>query len=139
MQIMRIADPEARKAFVEVVSEALKPLEVETVYLFGTHGTSRQRADSDVDVAFLARKPNRSLEIQGVRQDLAERLNKDVDVLDLMAVPVSMRFSVVTSGDRLLDLNPEKRREFEMYTYSDYLRLKEERAPILAAIRKELQ
>lgn len=47
-----------------------------------------------------------------------------------------MRMQVISTGECLDAPNESARREFEMYTYSDYARLNEERREIVKSIAK---
>lgn len=67
-------------------------------------------------------------------QELATQLHRDVDLLDLRTASTVMRMQVISTGEYLASTDEAARREFEMYAYSDYARLNEERRNILKRI-----
>jgi len=107
------------------------------VYRFGSTARGESRADSDVDVAFLAAErldPLRRFELQ---EAIACLLGRDVDLVDLRAASTVMRMQILSTGTVLATFDRFNRESFEMYVYSDYARLNEERAPILVRVRDE--
>jgi uncharacterized protein len=62
------------------------------------------------------------------------QLHRDVDLVDLRSASTVMRMQVISTGECLTAADEAARREFEMYTYSDYARLNEERRDILKRI-----
>jgi uncharacterized protein len=65
---------------------------------------------------------------------LAVQLHRDVDIVDLRSASTVMRMQVISTGECLASPDEAARREFEMYTYSDYARLNEERREILKRV-----
>jgi uncharacterized protein len=104
------------------------------LYRFGSQAKGRARPDSDVDLAVLAGHPISALRRFELAQELAARLHRDVDLVDLRTASTVMRMQVISTGECLAAPNEAARREFEMYTYSDYARLNEERRDILRRI-----
>lgn len=105
------------------------------LYRFGSMGKGTARPESDVDLAVLARIPIPSLRKFELAQELAVQLHRDVDLVDLRTASTVMRMQVISTGECLDTPNESARREFEMYAYSDYARLNEERREILKRIR----
>ena len=83
-----------------------------------------------MDLAVLARHPIPTLRRFELAQELAARLHREVDLVDLRSASTMMRMQVITTGECLDSPNASARREFEMYAYSDYARLNEERRDI---------
>ena len=104
------------------------------VYLFGSTASNRTRPDSDVDLAVLPAIPLAAAELMALRTELSEQLGRDVDLVDLSRATTVLRKEVLARGRLLFETDRLRRAEFEMYTLSDYARLNEERAPILAAL-----
>jgi hypothetical protein len=67
-------------------------------------------------------------------QELATRLHRDIDLVDLRAASTVMRMQVLSTGTCLATFDDPARRTFEMYAYADYARLNEERRDILKSI-----
>lgn len=104
------------------------------LYRFGSQTKGSARPDSDVDLAVLARQPIPALRRFELAQELASQLHRDVDLVDLTTASTVMRMQVISTGECLASPDDAARREFEMYTYSGYARLNEERREILKRI-----
>lgn len=104
------------------------------LYRFGSQAKGTARRESDVDLAVLARNPIPNLRRFEMAQELAVQLHRDVDLVDLRNASTVMRMQVLSRGTCLDTQDESARREFEMYAYSDYARLNEERHEILKRI-----
>ena len=104
------------------------------LYRFGSQAKGTARRDSDVDLAVLARDPIPNLRRLELAMELAVQLHRDVDLVDLRTASTVMRMQVLSTGTCLDTQDESARREFEMYAYSDYARLNEERREILKRI-----
>jgi uncharacterized protein len=135
---MRFPDPTLRHALVTVVETVLKPLRPSAIYLFGSHGGPNERPDSDIDLAFLSTHLAPKATVADLAETLTRALGKEVDLIDLSCAPLTLRSQVVGEGECLACYDEITKDTFEMYTLSDYARLNEERAPILQAIRDEV-
>lgn len=116
---------------VRIIVEGLQELEPILVYLFGSHAKGLDRAESDVDVAFLARQRFTPYDVFMVAQRLAAKLHRDVDLIDLSRASAVTKAQVVVTGRCLYAESERIRDEFEMYALSDYARANEERREIL--------
>lgn len=106
------------------------------VYLFGSVAKGRERSDSDVDVAFLAKGSPDDLTRFQLRTELACLLNREVDLIDLRKASEVLKVQVIGSGKIILVSDPIARAYFEMYALSDYARLNEERREVLEKITR---
>lgn len=106
------------------------------LYRFGSQAKGTARPDSDIDLAVLARDPIPNIRRFEIAQELATQLHRDVDLVDLRTASTVMRMQVLSTGTYLDAPDEPARREFEMYAYSDYARLNEERREILKGITK---
>ena len=84
-----------------------------------------------MDLAVLARHPIPAFRLFELAQELAAQLHRDVNLIDLRSTSTVIRIS---TGECLAAPDEAARGEFEMYTYSDYARLNEERRDILKRI-----
>lgn len=105
------------------------------VYLFGSTGTPYERAESDVDFAFLSAQSQDSVATWNTAQAIASDLGRDVDLIDLHRSSTVMAANVIAHGVRLFCGDQSRCAEFEARTLSDYARLNEERAGILDDIQ----
>lgn len=120
-----------------MISELEKSIpDLVAAYHFGTWATAAERANSDIDLAVLAREPLESVR----RWELAERLariaGRNVDLVDLGTASAVMRAQVVAPGERVFCADEPRCTVFEDFVYSDYARLNEERREILADIHE---
>lgn len=120
-------------SLIKFVQQAIPDLIA--LYRFGSQAKETSRPESDVDLAVLARHPIPALRRFELAQELATQLHRDVDLVDLRSASTVMRMQVISTGDCLAAPDEAARREFEMYTYSDYARLNEERREILKRVR----
>jgi len=129
-----VLPPDTRLA-AEVV-RALESAGIEdvvAVYLFGSAAREQTRRDSDVDLAFLTRASEDVVSVFDAAQSLAERLGRSVDLVDLKRTSSVMRLQILSRGRRILATDVVAADTFEMYAYSDYARLQEERAVTIRA------
>ena len=106
------------------------------IILFGSCVRGTMRSDSDVDLAFLSDEKQDVYEIFMMAQELAAKLSRDVDLVDLQSASTVMKTQIVSSG-RVIFCNDEVRRmTFFMNTLKEYAVLNEERRPVLLAIRQ---
>jgi len=120
-------------ALIEFARQAIPDLVA--LYRFGSQTKRNIRPESDVDLAVLARNPIPALRRFELAQELAAQLHRDVDLVDLRTASTVMRMQVISTGECLAAPEEAARREFEMYAYSDYARLNEERREILKRVR----
>jgi predicted nucleotidyltransferase len=120
------------------VLDLLAPCEPVVVYLFGSRAHGRSRQDSDMDLAVL---PGRSLQPMAwfdLQGRLGEELGVDVDLVNLAEASAVLRKEILAGGKVVWARDLQQRAEWEMYALSDYARLNEERAPVLAALGQPL-
>ena len=109
---------------------------VVAVYLFGSQARDAARPASDIDLAVLTARDAIDAETRWtVQQDLSIDLGRDVDLVDLRGASTVMQVQVLAHSQLLFEADPTVRHAFEMYAYSDYALLNEERAGILRDIR----
>ena len=106
-------------------------------YRFGSTVTGATHAGSDVDLAVLAPRPlegERRFEIAG---KLEAELRRGVDLVDLRAAPTVLRMQVMTTGTVIVVQDEKARTEFEDLTFSQFVRLNEERRAIVEQVLRE--
>lgn len=110
--------------------------DVQAIYLFGSESAGEQHAHSDIDFAIMSNATLPPMRLWGVSQELASRVSRDVDIVDLREASTVMRMQVVSTGERLFCMSEKRCEAFEDFVFSDYARLNEERAAILQDIRR---
>lgn len=106
------------------------------IYLFGSQARGQARPSSDIDIAVLAHDPIPGEQLFQLAQDLALRLHREVDLVDLRRASTVMRVQILSTGQRVETKDERAVAEFEMYAYADYARLNEERRDLLKGITK---
>lgn len=107
------------------------------IYVFGSEARGESSPASDVDIAVLASQPIDAVRRFDLAGDVASRLGRDVDLVDLRSASTVMQAQVMESGERLWVDQSAPVDEFEARILSDYARLNEERAAILDEIREQ--
>ncbi len=110
---------------------------VQAIYLFGTHGTEYERADSDVDIALLfppdTARGIGSLVLSSCEIDLVDRLCTPIDLINLRIVSTVFQMEIIRADRRIYCSDEFAADEFEMLTISYYQKLNEERKEIIKA------
>lgn len=103
---------------------------------FGSTERGEERADSDIDLAFLAERSLDPVAVYDAAQRIAARLGEDVDLIDLARASTVMRAQVVARGRRSFAVVESAAARFEMRALSDYARPNEERACVIRAFEE---
>lgn len=113
---------------------------VQAAWLFGSAAEpERLRSDSDIDVAVWVDEPLNPAALWTAQQALAERLGRDVDVLDYLRLPTVMQVQVLTTGHLLFDHDPVRTSGYNGFVRTEYQHIQRWRQPMMAALAKRLQ
>lgn len=104
------------------------------VYLFGSHASGHARADSDVDLAVYAGPALPRSLLAEVREDVANSLKQNVDLIDLSSAPTILQIQVIDEGTLVETPDPDAIAFFEVRAIRDYQDLKARRAATEADI-----
>lgn len=104
------------------------------IYRFGTWATPYERADSDIDLAFLGDSLPRT-QCWAIAQELARIAGRDVDLIDMRRASTVMQARIIAEGERIYCSHDNKVALYECHVFSDYARLNEERRDILNDIK----
>lgn len=116
---------------IKILSDEIEGLELIT--LFGSAvGLDYQQNKSDIDIAFLATKKINNVQRWNIQENLASRLNSDVDLVDLNNSNDILRFEVISKGKNLFIKPSYKIECFLDSIYINYIQLNEDRAEIIA-------
>jgi uncharacterized protein len=119
---------------IEVLTETVSPY---LIYLFGSTVAGNVHQDSDIDIAFLSdQKQLDHYERFMVAQELASRLHRDVDLVDLKQASTVFQAQVVSNGKVIYCTNEQKKAEYEWRVLKMYAKLNEERTEILRNINE---
>jgi len=109
--------------------------EVQVVYVFGSYAAGQENEQSDLDIAFLAEATLSGLDLYNVRQTIAAKLKKDVDVIQLKEASIVLRNEVVQGGEPIYAEEDFDRPYYEMLTISSFLDFQE----TTRALREDIQ
>lgn len=101
------------------------------IYLYGSYASNLANADSDVDIAFLTEDKISAVQKWKIQEELAAKIDIDVDLVDLKDASVVLRKEIVEKGKLIYSSDKYKTESFEMTTFSMYLDLNETRKHIL--------
>lgn len=103
------------------------------LYFFGSAARGEQGPHSDLDLALLLAGKADPLALWQAGNELALRLGRDVDLLDLRAASTVMQYQIVTTGQRLWARDAQAAL-YESFILSAKTALDEARAGLLADI-----
>ena len=110
-----VIDPsEVGRVVEEIFPEALG------VWIYGSFAHGRARRDSDLDIGILPTGPLDSWERLERAQDVAARVHREVDLVDLSTVSDLLRYEVVTGGFRVAARDPARCDAFELASMGKY-------------------
>jgi uncharacterized protein len=119
---------------LEVASKLIcqKIKDVIVILLFGSYGTDFEKSDSDLDLALLADSKIDALVLWELAQEIAIKLNRDVDLIDLRQASTVFRFQILNSCEVIYCSDPKAFASFENTSISMYLHFQETRKEILS-------
>ena len=124
---------DAPSSAAELLRQALPG--AQAIYLFGSSAQGTAQAGSDLDLAVLLARPLDPAARWRLAEEIAAAIGRDVDLIDLRAVPTVLQAQVLAADRLLFDGDPGARAVFEMLVLSDYARLNDERRGILDDVR----
>jgi predicted nucleotidyltransferase len=110
-------------------------LNAETVILFGSAAKDRLRNDSDIDLAFISELKVDPYDIFMTAQQLADKLHREVDLIDFHQASTVFQSQIVGSGIVLQDKKPLMRQYAFMRSLKAYAMLNEERDSLIKSYK----
>lgn len=101
------------------------------IYIFGSMADNSATPESDIDIAFLTFRKISAVEKWKIQEELASKLNQDVDLIDLKDATTILQTEVIEKGKLIFSGDSYQVNHFEMITYSMYADLNESRQDIL--------
>jgi uncharacterized protein len=115
-----------------IVNTLIEKVSPYLIILFGSTVKGNIHKASDIDIAFLSEGNQLDkYEIFMIAQELASKLNRDIDLIDLSHASTVFQAQVIHTGKVIYCSNERKKAEFELKTYKMYAKLNEERSLIL--------
>lgn len=117
------------------ILEAVRDLlpAVRGVYVFGSHAVGAATPESDLDIAVLARGRIEPRALWAARLGLIERLDTDVDLVDLAAAPTTLQYEIVSKGRRL-QATDDAVDDFELFVLTEGRDFDVRREPLIREI-----
>lgn len=126
---------EIKTVLIDVIQSLLP--NVQAIYLFGSYYKQEIHKESDIDIALLlphaGKIKSRHFDIVS---DLVSRLGVAIDLVSLREVSTVLQFEIVNNSELLFFNDQNIVSEFEMYTYSFYQKLNEDRKDIIEQYMK---
>jgi uncharacterized protein len=117
---------------IDVLTENLSPF---LIVLFGSMVKGNVHNESDIDIAYLSdNKVLDKYEIFMIAQDLAAKLGRDVDLIDLNLASTVFQAQIIHTEKVIYCTDEQKKAQYELKTLKMYTKLNEERFPILKRI-----
>lgn len=132
-EIVKKIDELLNSKVLELLKEQLKPV---IIYVFGSYAYGELRADSDIDIAFLSDEDLSAYEVFIVAQEIADILDRDVDLVDLKQASTVFKAQIVGKGKIIFCSDESRKTIFQMMAFKEYAMLNEDRAVILESIKK---
>lgn len=117
-----------------IVSFLKEKLSSSLIYLFGSTVKGTVHNGSDIDIAFLSEKKLDTYDLFMMAQELAEKLEREVDLIDLSQASTVFQAQIIQTGKVIYCNNETEKAQFEMKTLKMYAKLNEDRSEILLNI-----
>lgn len=114
-----------------IIVESLKEFSPEVIYIFGSVAKDEERRGSDIDIAFYSNSEHTALKIYNVAQELAIKLNRDVDLVDMRRVGSVLQKEIVEHGKVIFEKSANFRSEMELKIIKNYVKFCEERKSLI--------
>lgn len=114
-----------------IIIENLSVVEPRLIIIFGSTAKGEEFPDSDIDIAFLSKKKIDDVARFELQEEIAYKLQKDVDLVDMDKANDVINFEIVTKGEIIFK---EEGTEIEKYidlVYLRYLQLNDDRREII--------
>ena len=124
----------------KIINQTLKKYipNIKAIYIFGSFAQNQQNSSSDLDIAILADKTLDNIKRWEIATKLANKLNIDIDLVDLLEANTILKFQIISKGKRIYGEGFEIEK-FEMIAISQYQNFIEERQPIVEEILNKIQ
>ncbi len=121
----------------ETIKEILlSKIECEAIVLFGSYARGTQNKESDIDIAFKTKKKIDKKDVYQISIELEDKLNKDIDLINLDEIGDTFRYEILVSGKTLYCKDELKFELYKLDMYREFLDLNESRQAIINNIKK---
>lgn len=120
-----------KEVILDVLKKEISPW---LVILFGSFVKGNFRKDSDIDIAYLSDKEISNVERFWISQEIADKLKRDVDLVDLKSASTVLRAQIVSTGEVIYCEDNYRKDLFFLRALKEYALLNEERDVVLKSI-----
>ena len=113
------------------LTEKLSPV---AIYLFGSFSSGNYNAQSDIDIAVLAKETLDTSELYELSAGISAILNRDIHLIDFKNVSPVLKMQILKKKKVIYCSDDEERIYHEMLALSEYQKLNDERSPVLTKI-----
>jgi len=124
------------KYLTTIKEHLIKKISPYLIIVYGSGARGKLRENSDLDIAFLSEHRFSDYELFMYGQELANLLDRDVDLVDLEKASTVFQAQVLSTGKVVYCSDPIKKMLFHMFTFKKYARLNEERKYILKKLEE---
>lgn len=125
--------PEAHHDIIEFARDALLAAlpELWAIYVHGSFARGDQRPDSDLDIAILPPPDQQPPNLPDIAGRIAERIGREVDLVDLRRVGDVLRIQVLAHGITVYNARPDEVLAWEGQAMTRYQHYRREVADLL--------
>ena len=86
--------------------------DINTVYIFGSHGTKHENFDSDVDLGILFYSEPGILEKMNLEAEIEKLVEREVDIVSLNKCNILLKYRVISEGQKIFERDEIKTADF---------------------------
>jgi uncharacterized protein len=128
-----MSQEDLKKKIVDLLLPRIHPY---LIVLFGSTTQKRERKESDIDIGFLSDTSFSSYETFMIAQELANSLDRDIDLINLATASTVLQAQIINTGEVLYCEDEKRWMEFKIKVLKMYAKLNEERKVVLESIKK---
>ena len=116
---------------------------INTVYIFGSHGTEYENDRSDLDLGILFLKPPEILRQMNLEAEIEEIIGQEVDIVSLNKCNILLKYKVIKEGEKIYEQDEIKTADFienVLKYYFDYnIKMKRFREDFKEGLREKIR
>lgn len=126
------------RKYIEIINKFLtNEIDPVFIYVFGSSAKGYFRDNSDIDIGFYPSKEIDSYKLFMIKEELADMLKRDVDLVNLKESSTVFKAQVVCNGYEIYSKDESISAEFRIRSLKEYDLLNNNRKVILDRIKKE--
>ncbi len=116
---------------------------INTVYIFGSHGTEYENDRSDLDLGILFLKPPEILRQMNLEVEIEEIIGQEIDIVSLNKCNILLKYKVIKEGEKIYEQDEIKTADFienVLKYYFDYnIKMKRFREDFKEGLREKIR